>query len=458
MDVSSESVPTSCDVVVIGGGPAGSLSATFLRQKGYDVVLFDKERHPRYHVGESVIPHIWKYCEMAGVADEIAAEGFIQKSGGTTIWNGVIRQMSFSSFGYDRPALHVERDRFDYILLENARRHEAQIFERMAVLQVEFGDGTRPVVEYRDVESGDMGRVACRFVVDCTGQNTVVGKQLDLRYIDEGFRFMSVWGYFKDSKYVAQRGEVHPFADLRTVPPTTFVSSLDAVGDWGWSWHIPMRESTSVGLVVPLAQLQASKMAGGNLESYLLETCERTPFLNQLLDGASFIAGSTVTCRDYSYRMKQLAGPGYFLAGDASGFIDPIFSVGCLLAMYTAKIASWAIDNAFRDPSSAERYQRLYAKQLEGRIEVSRQLALPQYESTGRSSEMARKSVRFESRFEQELMYVVSTMTTRGSNLVDMVGRRDGSKVEVAEERFQTLERLTFPAELATKGQGILRN
>lgn len=456
--MSAETIPTQCDVVVIGGGPAGSLCATFLRQKGYDVVLFDKEQHPRPHVGESIIPHIWKYCDMAGVTEEIAAEGFIQKSGGTTIWNGLIRQMSFASFGYPRPALHVERDRFDQILLEHARRNEARIFERVAVLRIDFGDGTRPVVEYRHVESGDTGRVACRFVVDCSGQNSVVGKQLDLRYIDESFRFMSVWGYFKDSKYVAQRGEVHPFADLRRVPPTTFVSSLDAVGDWGWSWHIPLRESTSVGLVVPLAQVQASKMSGGNLEAFLLETCERTPILNQLLDGATFIAGSMEACRDYSYRMKQLAGPGYFLAGDASGFIDPIFSVGCVLAMYTAKMASWAIDNAFRDPSSAARYQRLYATQLEGRIEVSRQLALPQYESSGRSSDMARTSVRFESLFEQELMHVVSTMTTRASNLIDMVGRRDGSKVTVEEERFRTLESLTFPPELATAGTGILRS
>ena len=456
--MSAEAIPGTCDVVVVGGGPAGSLSATFLRQKGYDVVLFDKEKHPRPHVGESIIPHIWKYCDMAGVADEIAAEGFIQKSGGTTIWNGLIRQMSFSSFGYDRPALHVERDRFDHILLEHARRNEARIFERVAVLHVEFGDGSRPVVEYRHVESGETGQVACRFVVDCTGQNSVVGKQLDLRYIDEAFRFMSVWGYFKDSKYVAQRGEVHPFSDLRTVPPTTFVSSLDAVGDWGWSWHIPLRESTSVGLVVPLAQVNASKMGGGTLEAFLLETCERTPILGRLLDGATFIPGSMEACRDYSYRMRQLAGPGYFLAGDAAGFIDPIFSVGCVLAMYTAKMASWAIDNAFRDPSSAARYQRLYATQLEGRIEVSRQLALPQYESSGRSSDMARTSVRFESLFEQELMYVVSTMTTRGSNLVDMVGRRDGTKVEVESERFRTLEHLNFPPELAASGPGILRS
>ncbi len=110
-------IPPRCDVVVIGGGPAGSIAATLLAQKGYEVVLFERERHPRYRVGESLIPHFWKYCDMVGVSEKILADGFIQKAGGTTIWGGVVRQMGFKDFGYGRPALHVERDRLDQILL-----------------------------------------------------------------------------------------------------------------------------------------------------------------------------------------------------------------------------------------------------------------------------------------------------------------------------------------------------
>ena len=115
-------VPKQCDVAVIGGGPAGSMAAALLSQKGYEVVLFEKKKQPRYNVGESLIPHFWKYCELGKVADKIEEEGFIQKAGGTVVWNGVIRQIAFKNFGYSRPALHVERDRFDHILLRSEER------------------------------------------------------------------------------------------------------------------------------------------------------------------------------------------------------------------------------------------------------------------------------------------------------------------------------------------------
>ena len=98
-------LPKHCDVLVIGDGPAGSMAATYLSQKGYDVVLLERQKHPRPHVGENLIPHFWKYTDLAKISDKIATEGFVQKAGGTVVWNGVIRQMAFKDFGYSRPAL-----------------------------------------------------------------------------------------------------------------------------------------------------------------------------------------------------------------------------------------------------------------------------------------------------------------------------------------------------------------
>ncbi|CAD5984338.1 FAD-dependent oxidoreductase [Planktothrix agardhii] len=103
-------IPQRCDVVIIGGGPAGSMAATFLSQKGYDVVLLERCKYPRHHIGENTIPQFWKYTDLAQVSDKIAAEGFIQKAGGTSFWNGLIRQIDFKDFGYLRQALHVERE------------------------------------------------------------------------------------------------------------------------------------------------------------------------------------------------------------------------------------------------------------------------------------------------------------------------------------------------------------
>ncbi|MBK8901264.1 MAG: tryptophan 7-halogenase [Anaerolineaceae bacterium] len=117
---SFENIPESCDVVVIGGGPAGSHVSTLLAQRGFDVVLLEKARHPCPMVGESLIPHFWKFMDMSGVTSKVKEAGFLSKAGGIMVWNGRIHQFSFRTFGYDRPALHVERDEFDHILLKHS--------------------------------------------------------------------------------------------------------------------------------------------------------------------------------------------------------------------------------------------------------------------------------------------------------------------------------------------------
>src|SRR5437773_8278216 len=129
-------IPAKADVVVIGGGPAGSTAANLLAQKGYEVVLLDKARHPRLTVGESVLPHVWKYIDAVGATEDIEQARFIQKSGGTGFWGGVIRQMTIASgFGFRQPSLHVERDEFDEILLRVAQRRRVQVFEEVGARQ-----------------------------------------------------------------------------------------------------------------------------------------------------------------------------------------------------------------------------------------------------------------------------------------------------------------------------------
>ena len=416
-------IPNECDVVVIGGGPAGSMAATFLSQDGYNVVLLEKAKHPRPHVGESLIPHFWKYCDLAGVSDKIAAEGFLGKAGGTVIWNDRMQLLSFREFGHTRPALHVERDRFDQILLENAREKGAQIFEEVAALDVEFSDeiGGKQTVNYRSVPGKTLGKITCQFVVDASGQHSVVAKQLGCRVFDESFRFMSMWGYFKNSKYMGFDGKPHPRDDLCKVPMTTLACSLPETGDWGWSWHIPLKERTSVGLIFPHEFIKTAKRSGESSESFFLRQCYDHKTLSQMLETAQYCEGSFRKIQDYSYRSTQIAGSGFFLIGDAAGFVDPIFSVGMTFGMYSASLVAWAIDRCLTKPQSCTHTQALFSHQLQGRLEMSRSLALPHYQPEGQASELAKKAIQFESSVERELIGFASSMLTRGENFKDLI-------------------------------------
>jgi flavin-dependent dehydrogenase len=436
-------LPKNCDVVVIGGGPAGSMAATFLSQKGYDVVLLEKHKHPRPHVGENIIPHFWKYADLAKVSEKILAENFIQKAGGTVVWNGTIRRMSFRDFGYKRPAYHVERALFDRILLQNAQEQGVKVWEEVVVSEVNLDDSYhRQTVKYKVLNDKGKGEIFCRFVVDASGQNAILGRQLGIRTIDESFRFMSMWGYFKNSKYIGADGKVHPFEDLRITPPTTFVSSIAETGDWGWTWHIPLRETTSVGLILPLEFMEMAKAEGEFWESYFIRKCHELPILNHLLENAEFCEGSFAKIQDYSYRSTQVAGPGFFLIGDAAGFVDPIFSVGCILAMYSAYIATWAIDRCFKNPDSLTQNQALYTNQLQGRLEISRSLALPRYQLGEEVSDLAKTAVQFESSLEKELMDVVSKMTTRNENF-KKIAPQDQKGQKITSQKYEVLESLS---------------
>jgi len=432
-------IPAQCDVVVIGGGPAGSTASALLARKGYDVVLVDSLRHPRPVVGESLLPHLWKFLDGVGATAVVEKEDFIVKSGGTTVWNGMIRQVNFSDFGFNRPGLHVERDRLDFLLLENAKEKGAQVYEGVTAKSVMFADGRAAGIRYSGGDGAVSGEISAKFVVDASGQKAVISRQMGFRVIDEDFRFVSLWGYHKDSQYVALDGSAHPFSEVRKVKPTTFVCSL---GNWGWCWHIPLRESTSVGLIIPLEDFKKAKVADSDLEQYYLDTCYSDPWLSRLLEGSEYIPGRFGVIRDYSYVPTTLSGPGFCIIGDAAAFVDPIFSVGCILAMYGGNVAAWTIDRSLMRPAGEENYRAVFNRQYTGFYEVARAMALPGSATSAHSLDLARRHVSFQTSNEQKLMYSAALMTVRENNFHALAGFTDSEHAiwnktkELADIRF----------------------
>ena len=419
------SVPTKTDVVVIGGGPTGSVSAAELVIAGHDVVLFEKAEHPREMVGESLIPDFWKFTDRIGATQKIEDAGFIKKAGAIVTWNGRRRAHTFGDFGYTRPALHVERDRFDEILFRHAAELGVSAHENMRVAEVSTGvtdDGDEWARVHATDADGRDHEVAARLVIDASGQAGVISRQQKIRHIDDAFRYLAIWGYYEGSHYVGIDGEIHTTAELDEHLPVTSVTALGGDGEAGWSWHILLRESTSVGLVIPLTHVKDVRQGDESWDEFFERRVRENPTLSKLLVSAHLIPGSVRTIRDYSSRSEALSGPGFLLAGDAAGFVDPIFSVGVVLGMYSGSAAAWAADRILVEPTKADGVRKLYDHQLDGRIEVARSLALPRYRTTGEVSDKARTAVQLERSAVKELMYVVSSFTTRSDNWIELVG------------------------------------
>ncbi|HTZ36843.1 MAG TPA: NAD(P)/FAD-dependent oxidoreductase [Stellaceae bacterium] len=406
-------LPEQSDVLVIGGGPAGSCAATVLARRGYDVALVDKAHHPRETVGESVLPAAWKYFDMLGVADEVGRR-FVKKAGGVVAWGDEITQIAFRDFAYDRPGLHVERAELDELLLRNAAAAGVRVCEGVRAASL-VGGGAAVAGAMAGavlVADGETRRHRCRHVIDATGQASLAARQFGGRRLDADFRFVALWGYFADSRYVSAGGVVRPFAELAAHPPMTFVTRL---GGWGWSWHIPMRRVTSVGIVVPVADYRRDASGHASLEEYFLATCRAAPGLARLIAEARLVDGGVRVLRDFSYLAETVAGPGFLVIGDAAGFVDPIFSIGVVMALYSGQLAAWTIERALRNPAAAEAARRLFAHQMRGRYELARTMALP-----GRGDGKAAAAAYFDffSRSEKELMWSAASMTTRSANLV----------------------------------------
>lgn len=440
----SKSIPASCDVVVIGGGPAGSSAATHLAMAGFDVVLFERSIFPRNQVGESLIPHFWKFTDMTGVSDKIRQEGFIAKAGGVTVWNDNVHQILFSDFGYTQPGLHVERDIFDDILLKHAESCQANVFTQVVVKYADFSSPFWPVLNYTDKrdQSNIESSIKCQYVIDASGHSTCLANQFKARQtIDSKVNFLSMWGYFNNSRFVGVDRQSHGIDSLSEVKPVTFVMSFED----GWIWHIVLRNKTSVGLIVPTERTKG--MGREQREGFFKQTCAQLPHLSSLLSSAEFIEGSLQFRPDYSYYSSNICAENYYCIGDAAAFVDPIFSHGVQNAFYNAAVATLAIKASLENANNRKRYSQLCESRMQQFYGFSRALSLGDFGANGVNAALVKNLMKSMPPLELELMLLASQMTNRSENFRQLA--REAGVLSKFEQNFsgrssEKIEELSF--------------
>ena len=336
-------------IVVVGGGPAGSCVSTLLARRGYRVTLLERERFPRDHVGESLLPASIPILADLGVLERVQQAGFVLKRGATMIW-GVDREpwsWYFSETNASNShSYQVWRPEFDAILLENARQAGVEVREGCAATAVVF-DHTPTAIAVQC--AGET--LPARYVVDASGQGGLLARQLGLRQWDDFFRNLAVFAYY-------QGGE-------RLSAPNDGNILIESQPN-GWMWNIPLRDGwSSVGAVVDAETGQKSIRQLG-ARGFLEHQVAASPQTAAMLKNASLVSGPEIV-RDWSYRCASLHGPGYILVGDAGCFIDPLFSSGVHLALTSATLAAAAVASSLSDPTMAgpagQVYQQLYYKE-----------------------------------------------------------------------------------------------
>jgi flavin-dependent dehydrogenase len=328
---------SSCDVFVLGGGPAGSTIAALLAERGWNVVIAEKERHPRFHIGESLLPMNLPLLEKLGVGDEVeniammkyGAEFNSTRHGAPVTFN--FRNAWDKAFPH---AYEVRRSEFDHILFRNCVAKGAHGLEECRVANVEFPAGEDVRIEAR-LGAGAPREWRARFFVDASGRDTFLANRFGIKQRNRRHNSAAIYGHFTGAKRL-------PGKDEGNISIFWFKH--------GWFWFIPLVNGiTSVGAVCWPYYMKSRKT---DPTTFLMETIRTCPELAERMHDATLITEVTAT-GNYSYQASRMAGDRYIMLGDAFAFIDPVFSSGVMLAMNSAFIGADVVDTWLRAPEKA---------------------------------------------------------------------------------------------------------
>lgn len=335
------------DVAIIGGGPAGSSAGTLLAKAGRRVVIFEKEKFPRFRVGESTLPATLNTIDRMGAGEKIKNGGFLVKYGGEIVSACGQRVRFYFRNGFKakrQSAYQVLRSEFDRILLDHAAESGCDVRQQKTVESFEIDN--QGVTLYL----GD-GRLVVRakYLIDCSGRNCVVGNKFSLRERYQNLRKFSLYAYYEDV--------------LREDGPDGTLTRMVRTKD-SWFWMIPLSgNTTSIGVV-----MDAEKFRSMNLspEEALARCIAEQPVVSEYMPNARRVTEVYAT-GDFSYRNRNLCGDRWLLAGDAAGFIDPVFSSGVYLALLSGEQAADSLNIALDHPEKRAKAFRFYERRI-GRV------------------------------------------------------------------------------------------
>ena len=368
------------DVAIIGGGPAGSTAAALLARAGRSVIVFERDKFPRFHIGESLLPFSMKAFTRLGLHEKFLRAGFMKKFGGEMFGSCSEKGNKFYFKDAFRSqtdhAYQVTRADFDKLLLDHAAESGAEVYEETPVEQVEFSNehvtifwrdarrlprrstaevGSVPNLVRQDSACPsvkDNGEVRARYLIDASGRNSVLGTKFGIKKTYDHLQKLSMFAHY-DGVWRAEG---------RDGTLTLLIRGIDR-----WFWVIPLTmERTSIGVVLDSETFRRSKLSP---EDFLEQALAEQPIIAKRMTNSRRVSEVYVAA-DFSYRSTKLHGNRWLLAGDAAGFIDPIFSSGVFLAVFSGEQCADVLNEVLDRPRRAKRLFRRYERALNRAMDI----------------------------------------------------------------------------------------